>query len=321
MTVVCNVRDEAQRLPDVLAMLESQERPPDRVVVVDDGSRDATPQILTGYDGPLPLDVITLPPVGLAPARLTGLDAVDDGIAVVVDADMEIPPGWLAAVAERFEADPRLGGLSSRVARSGTGRWARGGQAAREVVAWIRARSPRPWMVGHGMALRVAAYRQAGLDADPLTAEDLALSEALAAAGWRLGVLDHPPIATVDPDRVAGIWRRHLLVGRRTAVLLARHRTFRRRASTWARFLPVALVAAGLVAPRLAAAATAGTTTGVVVVMRRRGVPCRDVPWGVAVLGIQLGASTVGTLLGGAELLASAVSRGTATRRTRRRRG
>jgi len=296
VTVVMNLYDEEARVARLLAMLEAQGIDGLRVIVVDDGSTDRTREVVAAYRGPLRVTLLPLPHVGLAPARQVGLDAVEEGIAVVVDADMTFPPGWLRAMAALFAADPRLGGAASRVAGSGSAWVARGGQAVREVLAWVRSRSRRPWMVGHGMAVRAEAYRGLGFVADRLTAEDLELSARLVAAGWRIAVLEEPPITTVDPATLAGVWRRHLLVGRRTVPLAARDRRFLLRVSNLGRFFPLFLVGASVVDRRLGMGVAAAMTGVLVAVMRRRGVPWRDVPAGVVVFAVQTSAATAGFL-------------------------
>lgn len=48
-------------LPEMLDSLVAQKRPADFIVVVDDGSRDRTPEILKNYENRLPLQVTVLP--------------------------------------------------------------------------------------------------------------------------------------------------------------------------------------------------------------------------------------------------------------------
>ncbi len=303
LTVVSNVYNEESRIPRMLKMLEEQSIPDLRVVFVDDGSTDGTCEAIAAYEGPLDVHLIALDHVGLAPARTRGLSAVDRGVAVVVDADMEFDPGWLEAIGGLFNSDPRIGGSFSRVSASGDTWVARGGQSVREVLYWLKGRSGRPWMVGHGMAIRSEAYRALGFIADDLTAEDLELSDRLTEAGWRIAPLDEPLIRTQDPATVAGVWTRHLTVGRRTAHLIRRHPRFLLRASSAGRFFPPILIVAWLIDRRLVVAGEIAMSGALFWMMRRGGVEGRDLVPGWVVFHVQTVASFVGLVLEGGRML------------------
>ncbi len=297
LTVISNVYNEASRIPGMLKMLEEQSIPDLRVVFVDDGSTDGTCEAIAAYEGPLDVHLIALDHVGLAPARTRGLSAVDRGVAVVIDADMEFDPGWLEAMRELFVGDSGIGGSFSRVSDSGDTWVARGGQSVREVLYWLKGRSARPWMVGHGMAIRVEAYRSLGFTSDDYTAEDLEISEQLTGAGWRIVPLDGPRIRTQDPATLEGVWRRHVTVGRRTAHLLRRHPGFLLRASNAGRFFPPILIGAWLIDRRLVVAGEIAMSGALLWMMRRGGVEGRDLAPGWVVFHVQTVASFVGLVL------------------------
>jgi 4,4'-diaponeurosporenoate glycosyltransferase len=111
--VIIPARDEEQRLPNVLRALASTEPPPHEVIVVDDGSTDATPY-LAHQAGALVVPVE--PPsgwTGKAWACQRGADAATGDILVFLDADTEPTPEGIAALvalAERgalVSAQPR----------------------------------------------------------------------------------------------------------------------------------------------------------------------------------------------------------------------
>ena len=112
ISVVIPARNEADRLPRLLAGLRGQTRPADEVIVVDDGSTDATAQVAARV--PM-VRVIAAPPVpegwtGKSWACHTGALAATGHLLVFLDADVELAPGALAAVVHRWEAE---GGLVS----------------------------------------------------------------------------------------------------------------------------------------------------------------------------------------------------------------
>lgn len=98
VSVVVPTRDRASYLEVALSSLADQDLDsPYEVVVVDDGSRDETPQVaaaaLARYER-------HAEPAGLNAARNTGLRAARADLVAFVDDDVRAPRGWLRAVVE-----------------------------------------------------------------------------------------------------------------------------------------------------------------------------------------------------------------------------
>jgi len=99
VSVVVATHNRAEELTRMLAGLAGQERPPDEVIVVDDGSTDATAAVLERHDGDsrLPLRVIRRPlAAGPATAREDGWRAAGGDLIAFTDDDCVPGPGWLA---------------------------------------------------------------------------------------------------------------------------------------------------------------------------------------------------------------------------------
>jgi poly-beta-1,6-N-acetyl-D-glucosamine synthase len=122
LLVVVPFLDEAHHLPGFLASVDAQERPPDRLVLVDDGSTDGSSEIAADYARNRPFaEVARRPARGPETDRLahanewrafvSGLASAGDewDVAGKVDADLRLPPAHLAVIEQRFLADPRLG--------------------------------------------------------------------------------------------------------------------------------------------------------------------------------------------------------------------
>ncbi len=111
ISLVVPARDEAATLPVLLASLRTQSLMPDQVVVVDDGSADATAEVARMGGA----DVVAAPALpagwaGKAWACQTGADATTGDLLVFLDADTSLAPDGLA----RLAADQRcVGGLIS----------------------------------------------------------------------------------------------------------------------------------------------------------------------------------------------------------------
>lgn len=119
-------RNEARFIAATLETVTGQSVPPALWVIVDDGSSDATPRIVSEHAARFPyIRLVTRPDRG---ARAVGpgvVDAFYDGLARVdledfdyvckLDGDLELPPRYFARAMERMEVDPYLGNLSGKL--------------------------------------------------------------------------------------------------------------------------------------------------------------------------------------------------------------
>ncbi|MDN6302892.1 MAG: glycosyltransferase [Brachybacterium sp.] len=92
-SVVIPVRDDALELEGLLAALARQTRAPLEIIVVDNGSRDASADL--AHDAGC--TVITEPVPGIPAAVAAGYDAARGDLILRCDADSRPLPGWIAA--------------------------------------------------------------------------------------------------------------------------------------------------------------------------------------------------------------------------------
>lgn len=125
MVVVTPCRDEAGHIGATIASMAEQSLRPALWVIVDDGSTDDTPRLLSEACELHPwIRVVrrtseqrSVGP-GVVAAFEHGLSTVDlDEYEFVVklDADLELPPGYFEACIAEMRADPRLGNFSGKV--------------------------------------------------------------------------------------------------------------------------------------------------------------------------------------------------------------
>lgn len=104
MSIVVPTWNRAPLLADCLRSLRAQTYPADRfeIVVADDGSVDATADVVRAHDdGRLPhVRHLLLPRGGANAARNAGIAASRGDPICFTDDDVEVPPGWLAAMVD-----------------------------------------------------------------------------------------------------------------------------------------------------------------------------------------------------------------------------
>ena len=113
--VVIAARNEAAGLPATIAALLAQTRPPETIVIADDGSDDGTGRLLRERYGLMPnaaavatMRWLLVPQGGKARALNAALATMTDDLVVTVDADTLLDTGALAAMHGAFAARPAL---------------------------------------------------------------------------------------------------------------------------------------------------------------------------------------------------------------------
>lgn len=107
VSLILTVKDEAESLPELLASIAAQTWPPNEVIVVDGGSRDATVAILWEWANRLPLTVIELPGASIAQGRNAALERARGEVVAVTDGGVVLEPDWLQRLVEPFLAPDR----------------------------------------------------------------------------------------------------------------------------------------------------------------------------------------------------------------------
>jgi GT2 family glycosyltransferase len=206
------------------------------VVVVDNGSTDATAAVAAGF----PVRLVAEPVRGLARARNRGLAESRGELVVFLDADCHASTGWLAelvagaeggadVVAGEVVALPPVTAAERYVARRKP-RW----------QAWTLTGRARPWLLfGNALVRRGALEGVGGFDERFLGAgEDIDLSWRLHAAGARVV---HAPRAVVfhrHRPTTRGLFRQQVTVGRAQALLADKYPeigwSWRRELAAWA---------------------------------------------------------------------------------------
>ena len=123
--IVSPGRDEAAFMRKTLDSVTSQTVPPDLWVIVDDGSTDATPEILADYARRFPfIRVVRREDRGRRSMGSGVIEAFDAGLATIdvsefdylckLDLDLIMPPRYFETIRGRMKENPRLGTCSGK---------------------------------------------------------------------------------------------------------------------------------------------------------------------------------------------------------------
>ena len=235
--VIIAAHNEAAALPQTLAALFAQTAPPEQIIIADDGSDDATTDLLARHHGlrqpglgdlsPISpnnpsLQWLCLPRQGKARAVNAALEFIETELVITVDADTILDPNAVAAMRQAFTADPSLvaaTGVLFPVCQATPGgrllQWFQTYEYMRNFL------SRYAWARQDGLLLisgAFAAYRRqpvlavGGFDTDCLV-EDYELSHRLlnhaAAHGerWRTDVIGTARARTDAPSTIAAFLR------------------------------------------------------------------------------------------------------------------
>jgi len=102
----------AEYLPRCVEALFAQTLPPDEILVIDDGSRDASAEIVAKYPAVTLIQHGTNK--GLAAARNTAMRAARNELVASLDADCIADPEWLAQLADAMQ-DPSIAGVGGKL--------------------------------------------------------------------------------------------------------------------------------------------------------------------------------------------------------------
>ena len=118
VTVVVPAWNGERWLPGLFGSLAAQTRPPAEVIVVDNGSTDATLDWLA-REAPEARVLAQGRNTGFAMAANRGLLAARTEFVALVNTDVVLAPGWIEAMAARLEAEPGCASVACKMVRLG----------------------------------------------------------------------------------------------------------------------------------------------------------------------------------------------------------
>src|SRR5437879_1178258 len=158
--IISPVKDEEKYIETTIHAVLGQTARPSKWVIVDDGSKDRTHEIVAGYARRF--DWITLVTIGRDTVRQPGsgiIRAFNEGYKLVrdlefdfivkLDCDIDFQPDYFEQLVKRFRQDERLG------IASGVYLERRGGK-------WVRIKMPAYHAAGQTKMVRIECFREIG---------------------------------------------------------------------------------------------------------------------------------------------------------------
>jgi cellulose synthase/poly-beta-1,6-N-acetylglucosamine synthase-like glycosyltransferase/peptidoglycan/xylan/chitin deacetylase (PgdA/CDA1 family) len=211
VSIVVPAYNECVDIAKSVGSLAGSDYPDFEVIVVDDGSTDRTPEIVTGLDLER-VRVIRQPNRGKAAALNRGIEAAAHDVIVTVDADTVFEPGTLRHLVQPF-SDAQVGAVSgnTKVSNRGRllGRWQHieyvmGFNLDRRMYELLGCMPTVPGAIG---AFRRAALAEVGGISGATLAEDTDVTMAIGRRGWLVVYEESARAYTEVPDTLSGMWR------------------------------------------------------------------------------------------------------------------
>jgi GT2 family glycosyltransferase/sugar lactone lactonase YvrE len=223
ISVVVCAYNAADTLEDCLSALDAQTYPDYEVILVNDGSRDATPDIGRRHSG---VRVIDVPNAGLSAARNVGLAEATGEIVAYTDADARPDRDWLTFLVQPFLTSDVVGSGGPNVV-----------PADDPPIAQCIARAPggpthvllddriAEHVPGCNMAFRRDALLAVG-GFNPIylrAGDDVDVCWRLQARGWKIGFAAAALVWHHHRSSVNAYWRQQLGYGEGETWLMAHH--------------------------------------------------------------------------------------------------
>jgi glycosyltransferase involved in cell wall biosynthesis len=183
ISVVVPAYNEEKLLADCLESLKNQTFPKNsyEIIVVDNNSTDKTREIAQKHG----VRIVGCQVQGVAASREAGSEAAYGEIIAGTDADTKVTPTWLEKIANHFQKEPTLVGLTGPTYFSDTG-WlfTKFSYLSFDIFQRFNFAVGKPTFSGFNHAVRKDAYEEiGGINTDLESAEDIDLSFRLAKIG------------------------------------------------------------------------------------------------------------------------------------------
>lgn len=119
ISVIIPTKDRGDDLRQTLECVLAQTRPPDELIVVDQGRADSLSEMLAQYAGPRLLHIRDPEITGLPAARNVGFAASAGDLVCFLDDDVTLDPSYLSEMERGFGRFPEWAGLTGRLTEEG----------------------------------------------------------------------------------------------------------------------------------------------------------------------------------------------------------
>jgi len=115
ISILIPCHNEEKSIAKCVSACLNQTRPPDEIIVVNDGSTDATAEILKEFDGKIKVATIERATGNKSYAQEFGLQFVTGNVFIATDGDTFLDKDFVRRIEEDFNADPKIAAVGGYV--------------------------------------------------------------------------------------------------------------------------------------------------------------------------------------------------------------
>jgi glycosyltransferase involved in cell wall biosynthesis len=216
VSVIVSCYNKSGTIRACLDSLLAQKYDSFEVVVVDDGSTDGSGELLDGYSDPR-IRVVHSSHGGASSAKNVGIRQMRGEIALFLDGDCVVPPGFLEDLSRRYAGDGvDIVGGEVRALNSG--------RVVAKTVELMQNDVRRKWPFGANVAYTRSAIERIGFFDDLMDAgEDVDYYLRGVKSGFRSLLTANPCAFTVNPTSISGLFGQRFRWARGFSYLTEKH--------------------------------------------------------------------------------------------------
>lgn len=241
ITIVLNVYNAEEIIEEFLNSLAKQTFTDFHLLIVDDGSTDATVKKIKGYKDRYDMTIYMRPHQGLRKARKFGIEKAEGNISIILDADLLLDKDVVKELIDPFK-DKNVGGVSGYIKCKEGNPISEAYGALREFFYKLRIKGAEvDWVQGGFCALRTEIINLAGGYPSVEISEDIDISWRIKKVGYKI-VMNKKAIAYhKEPNALVEIWKREKNIGSREYGLMKEHLKKSLKIKRLLRFYPISL--------------------------------------------------------------------------------
>lgn len=243
VSVVVNIYNEEENIVDFLNSLYNQTFKHFQLIIVNDGSTDATMEIVNKYSDKFDIKLIETSHIGLRPARQIGVQHAKGDIIIIFDADEIIDSNCISELVKKF-SNSSVGAVGGTIKSLGDTWVVRASGVLRQVFLNMRQKKDGSidWIAGGCSAyMKDILNELGGLTAGEM-GEDVDMSWKMEKHGYKVLCAKNAIVYHKDPDTLTQYMKREYKLGKLFFTTYTEHITHLLDWRPWSRYCTLVLI-------------------------------------------------------------------------------